>query len=223
MFTVSAPPQTLHDLPLETEVTLGGTGAADVRASVADPYVAAITGEQIKATDPELATFVNDSDSRFYVIGLRFSLGGSDRSRIERATFGLALDSASEASAVVWSMSPLRLMTRVPQPVGAGLEVGLGPHLKLTGTWAADMDRERCYVIALGEGERDAEWRYVRRPQLPLDGVHQMVAIIRSPVGTSSRARIALTATARQRKFGLIPVRALIPPEMREVTFNSIH
>ncbi len=185
--------------------------------SLAPTRVTALARDAIRAGDPDLVAFVDGTSDEFFLCLFRCSLAGSSRVRVERATFRVALTMDQATPALVWSMSPLQLTGRSSQPLGASVEVGFAPFLKLSGTWADDADRERCYVRAIGEGEADAEWRYARQPEIALDGSHQMTAVLRVPPGQKATVNIALTGVARGRRAGLFPFRAKLPSALQPI------
>jgi hypothetical protein len=187
--------------------------------------VALLSSEAMRGNDDALADFVDQADADFYHCRITCSLAGGENVRIERVTLRFSLEGEGDADdkptpAAIWSMAPLQLVKRSPQPLGVSVGVNFGPFLKLAGTWAEDMDRERCYVFALGEGESKAEWRYTRQPDVPLDGPHRMDAVIRLPRQGSNQARLALTGTGRRRKLGLFPFRARLERQQRELSIG---
>jgi hypothetical protein len=195
-------PTRLENFDLVEEEFLGGPPSDGLergrRATVARPVVELIGPELVRA-DAELLRFLERSSAEFYLAHFRCSLGVGPRDELEEATVRVDLGS-EEGEAVAWSLSPLRLVQRVPRDhVSLGAEISLGPMFKIRGDWAPLTEREECYVYALGEGESDPEWRYRRTAHEQLLGVHDMTMVVQVPPNRGVHGTVQITARVRHR------------------------
>jgi hypothetical protein len=216
MITMTFEQPELEPVPLVPEQTMGGVDRyagpdeyeTDVRASIGKPLDRSISEVDVVG-DPELADFLSAHPAeKFHLVRLVCSFSDGEEDVLERATFGVRLENMTESSApahpppIAWSLAPLRLITKLRHSGSAGGGVNLGPMLSLTGQWATEAEVSRCYVYALGEGEEDPEWRYVRTATVYLDGVHPMTMVIQRSLAPI-KATISLHAIVRKKRFGL--------------------
>jgi hypothetical protein len=215
MATMHFPPPDLVDLSLEPEVFLGGaplTADSRRRASVGRPAVRQIGVTEV-SDDPALVAFVQQSTSRFFLVSLVCGFAAGEHDRIDSATVGVDLESDGD-EAIAWSLSPVRLMHRVPGiDIGAGADITFGPFLSIHGDWATPEEREKCFVYAVGEREPDPEWRYRRTALESLNGLQQMAMVVEVPPHTVARGSVRVEARLTHRNV-LIRTRVTMPADV---------
>jgi hypothetical protein len=136
--------------------------------------------------------------------------------RVVAARLSVALlgeDGARVPDAVVWSMDPLRAST----PITAKLELNIGVNGKFGVKRTQDIPTDLVYLLAEGEGENPAEWLFAETRAVSLAGVHRLGVVTRTPADRACRIDLALAATRREKRLGLVPYRARIPSRVRTI------
>jgi hypothetical protein len=125
----------------------------------------------------------------------------------------LGEDGRRVSDAVVWSMAPLRAST----PITEKLELTIGVNGKFGVKKTQDIPTDLVYLLAEGEGENPAEWMFAETKAVTLAGVHRLSIVTRTPADHACRVDLALAATRREKRLGLVPYRAEIPPRVRTI------
>jgi len=77
-----------------------------------------------------------------------------------------------------------------------------------------EISKDLLYLVAEGEGENPVEWAFTATSAVALAGVHRLSLVTRAAAQGGCRAELALAATRREKRFGLVPYRAKIPPRI---------
>lgn len=125
----------------------------------------------------------------------------------------LGADGERVPDAVVWSMDPLRAST----PITGKLALNIGVNGKFGVSKTQDIPLDLVYLLAQGEGENPAEWIFSETKAVSLAGVHRLSVVIRTPAERACRVDLALAATRREKRLGVVPYRAQIPPHVRAI------
>ena len=72
--------------------------------------------------------------------------------------------------------------------------MSLTPMLQIKGSWAPDKDRDVCWLLALGVGECDPEWRLRETRDASIRGPHAFTMVVHSPTEEATTGRMNLTA-----------------------------
>lgn len=219
MEDLQLPKVTSADVDLVRRHVLGGPGEHRVRGQVSIGRSEAVLlspDSPQPRVEPVRALARNDDKCRYYLVLLSctFRTGPAPvvRARLSVALSQEASDGAAEP--VVWSMDPLRASA----PTAARRTVRIGVNLKFL---TAEVIRETSdpdHVIAEGEGESQAEWVF-NAPALA--GVYHLSLVARMPAGASCQADLALAATRRETRFGVMPYRAEIPPHVATIRLSD--
>ncbi|MDQ4037231.1 MAG: hypothetical protein M3313_02485 [Actinomycetota bacterium] len=91
----------------------------------------------------------------------------------------------------------------------------------------AKVEKEETYtstlphVVAYGEGESIAEWRFDATQAEIIDGVYRLPFVARTSWRVRCRAELVVAATCRERLGGLIPYRAELPPVVATIVMEG--
>jgi hypothetical protein len=78
-------------------------------------------------------------------------------------------------------------------------------------------DHDKPFLLGLGEGQSDPEWRFRRSSGHEIEGIQQLAAIIRAPCGAQTTGEITIAASIHRRVAGLVRYRALLPAALASV------
>ncbi|CAL9368700.1 hypothetical protein SUDANB105_00815 [Streptomyces sp. enrichment culture] len=124
---------------------------------------------------------------------------------------------SADRQPIAWSISPKRRAV----PVAPSGSLTLTANLMLVDAGVEftpqQGGREELFVVGMGERDSDPEWRFTATPDTPLIGDEALSLIVRTPVGVPTQAHITVAATVKQRRLGLIPYRAELPPALRTI------
>ncbi|MFD7441215.1 hypothetical protein [Streptomyces sp. NPDC059909] len=196
------------------------------RISLGAPVVRLLTGMQAAEGDGDWGDFLESQSTRYdyLLLSLVCSFRPSpDGAPFTNAGIGVRLEAPGQSDdqqPIAWSTSPKkRAVPVVPSGsltltanlmlVDAGVE--FTPH---------QGGREELFVVGMGERDSDPEWRFTATPDTPLVGDESLSLIIRTPVGVPTQAHITVAATVKQRRLGLIPYRAVLPPALQTIALQ---
>lgn len=174
--------------------------------------------------DAELAqVLVRDTEEHHYYLVSLTCTFRADPVPVEKARLSVVLCQAPVPGVpepVVWSMDPLRAST----PVTHSRTLHIGPNAKLAPvglerneTFTADLH----HIMAEGEGESQVEWVFTKTEAVDLRGVHHLTLVARTSARVPCHADLALAATRWERRFGLVPYRAEIPPHVATIRLSE--
>jgi hypothetical protein len=207
------------DVDLVRRHVLGGPGDRRVSGQVSIGRSEAVLlrpGSPWLEAEPA-KTLIRDEDKYLYHLVMITCTFRTGPEPVIRARLSVALSpepNDGSGEPVVWAMDPLRTSA----PATARRTVRIGVNLKFV---TAEMTRETPgldHVIAEGEGERQVEWAFVAPA---LAGVYRLSLVARTPVGSACRADLALAATRRETRLGVVPYRAEIPPRVATIRLTG--
>ncbi len=191
------------------------------RVSLGTPVVRPLTAAQATEGDGDWQDFLESQADQYDFLLLSQVCSFRpcpDGTPIVEAGISIRLEAPGEPierQPIAWSISPKK----------RALPVTRSNQLKLTAKLMfveADLEltpnlggREEHSVIGMGERDSDPEWRFSATAGTPLIGDETLALIVRIPVGVPATARIAMAATVKHRRLGLIPCRAELPPALR--------
>lgn len=228
---IGVPKLAAVDVDLVRRRTLGGPGDMRVAGQIAigrsEPKRLHPDSPEV---GPELARQLEREAERhhYHLLMLSCTIRPA-AAPVVRATFSVQLLQATVTGVpdpVVWSMDPLRRAT----PVKHRREISVGPSIKIipeivelggTAGYTDEYTSQMWHVVGLGEGESQVEWVFTATPAVDLTGVHHLGLVAKTSARVSCRADLALAATRQEKKLGLVPYRAEIPPRLGTVRFNG--
>lgn len=198
------------------QISIGRSEAMRLR-----PDSAGLDGELVQAVARDA------EDQHYYLIWLSCTFRASS-APVMTARLSVALRQEPAwgvPEPVVWSMDPLRAST----PVTHRRTRRFGPNVKIpeiVGVDAAtehvwEFTSELCHIVAEGEGESQVEWTFTSTAATDLMGVHRLSLIARTSAQIACRAELALSATRREKWFGLVPYGAEIPPQVATIPLSG--
>lgn len=193
------------------------------RISLGTPVVRPLTAAQAAEGDGEWVEFLELQAGQYdylllsLVCSFRPSPGGTP---FVDAGIGIQLEVPGEPTdrrPIAWSISPKK--RALPATPSAQLKLTAKLMLVEAGVefTPEQGSREELFVVGMGERDSDPEWRFSATASTPLVGDESLALIVRAPVGMPARAHITIGATVRQRRLGLIPYRAQLPPALRTI------
>ncbi|GAA1294857.1 hypothetical protein GCM10009647_006320 [Streptomyces sanglieri] len=84
----------------------------------------------------------------------------------------------------------------------------------------SDATAESFGVVGMGKLRSDPEWRFRPVNGRPLVGDERISMVVRIPAGQLAQATLQVSATVRQRRMGLVPYRAELPKQVRQVNLR---
>ena len=222
--TISLPDLPVTPVILEPRRLLGppDEGALERRVGMGRPFAIRLRPEKL---DRDAAAFVRAEEERasYYLFTLPVSFYPEAQAPLLSADLGILLSqdgAVGEPEPVAWSMSP----TQVSSPRRPSTTVTLTARLLfMEAKVSRDIGSEQpeFFLLGLGEGKSDPEWRFRPTSQQPLVGVHRLSLIVWAPAGVRCAADIRIGASVRQRKAHLISYRGVLPPEAAHFTFPN--
>jgi hypothetical protein len=224
--TIEIPEVELKDAPLVARSTLGADVREDERT--APRRVSFGRGEPVPLTgdgDAELqALLAGDPEHRYWVLSFTCSFRPGDEPIVES---GLAVELRTDDGGqkpVIYALDP-ELLTRKTErtrtfsfsPKVLAGPATLGGEVSNT----EKVDVEQAYVVGTGRREAIAEWFFRAQPAVALEGMHDLTLLVRVPAARSATAQISMTAKIRRRFAGLVPYRATLDPELREMAIPA--
>lgn len=226
--TIAMAAAELVDVPLEPRDVLSGTAGEAVvqRVSFGRTEPTAFR-DTTSGLDAELVAYLAERpEHRFCGLTFTCNFRPDDDEPIVETRVGVRLGTApatgeaGTAAPIVWSMNPELLSKPVTTKVGFSLtpKVMLVPlEVSAQASHERESTREENYIVGTGRDESTAQWFFRRTQSVALEGMHELQMVIRAPAGGISTAEVILAAKIRRRLIGIIPYRAALPAELREV------
>jgi hypothetical protein len=182
--------------PIESKITVGRTDAL--------PTTAADT-----IADKQLSEYLDGlvSEIAFVRLVVRMSFRPAADERFERALLALeleALGAADEDQPLARALEPERRESG-PYKVHKDSSFGFALHtlqvpvgVEVGRSSATDAEVRRSYVVAVGLGESDPEWRYQRTETMELEGTHEMDVLVQLRRGVAAEARLSLAGNVHK-------------------------
>jgi len=193
------------------------------RISLGTPVVRALTATQAAEGDENWVEFLESQAGQydFLLLSLVCSFRPSpDGTPFVDAGIGIRLEAPGEPTdrqPIAWSISPKKRAF----PVVPSAQLKLTAKLMLIEAGVEftpeQGSREELFVVGMGERDSDPEWRFTATASAPLVGDESLALIVRVPAGVPALAHITMATTVKQRRLGLIPYRAELPPALRTI------
>ncbi|MFF4160581.1 hypothetical protein [Streptomyces sp. NPDC001678] len=197
------------------------------RISLGMPVIRPLTATQAAEGDEDWVEFLESQAGQYdyFLLSLICSFRPSpDGTPFVDAGIGIRLEAPGQTAdrqPIAWSISPKKRALPVTPS---------SPQLKLTAKLMlveAGVEytpeqggREELFVVGMGERDSDPEWRFSATASTPLVGDESITLIVRAPAVVPAQAHITMAATVKQRRLGLIPYRAELPPALRTIDFR---
>lgn len=215
------------DVVLVRRRVLGGPGDHQVsgQISIGRSEVMRLRPDSA-GVDEELARMLARDDEKYHyhlvLLSCTFRTGSAP---VVSARLSVALrrdHGDGVADAVVWSMDPLRASTPVihRRTLHIGSNAKLVPEivrLERGREFTADLH----HIVAEGEGESQVEWVFTKTKAVDLVGVHHLTLVARTSTRVPCHADLALAATRRETRYGLVSYRAEIPPRIATIRLSE--
>ncbi|MGW2552955.1 hypothetical protein [Streptomyces sp. NPDC001635] len=225
---VALPATPEHEVELLAEPRLGASPPdarlAD-RLTISEPVIHRLTPTEVDEQSdgrPSAASAAPGSEYCLlsFVCTFRPPPNPADHVPFSDAAVGLLLESPgapAESQPIAWSISPKERPT-----AGGSRQTKLGLTAKLAIVQPSfeytKQDQEREFkVVGMGEQHRDPEWRFHTADGRELYGDERISVVIRMSAGQPVRATLRVSATVRQRRLGLVPYRAVLPVQVRQI------
>ncbi|MCX5341904.1 hypothetical protein [Streptomyces atratus] len=196
------------------------------RISLGTPVVRPLNATQAAEGDGDWVEFLESQADQYdyLLLNLVCSFRPSpDGTPFVDAGIGIRLEAPGEPAdrqPIAWSISPKKQAL----PVTPSAQLSLTAKLMFVEAgveYTPQQDgREELFVVGMGERDSDPEWRFSATAGTPLVGDESLALIVRVPTGVPARAHITMAATVKQRRLGLIPYRAELPPALRTIDFR---
>ncbi|MFF0389248.1 hypothetical protein ACFYS8_11190 [Kitasatospora sp. NPDC004615] len=181
-----------------------------------------LTAEQAAQGDEEWRDFLESESahSDYLLLSLVCAFRPSDNDDpFVDAGLGIRLEAPDEPAdrqPIAWSIAPKKRLA----PAGRVGRVALTAKLAIVESTldvTPDQQQEHLFLVGMGEHDSDPEWRFKATSSVPLIGDETLTVVVKAPTGATVRAHVSVAATVRQRRLGLIPYRAHLPPALRTI------
>jgi hypothetical protein len=185
--------------------------------SVSAPVVGPLDIDKAARNYPHLSAYLQQRRHTHELKTLSIACSFASRSHpLLRAAIVISLtrdDQATDHTPIAWCLQPDRVDKPVRTlPTKLSFDIAVPPKAKVeVGPAQEDPNRERYVILAHGEGTATPEWLFRRMSKHDFDGTHWLGMIVLLPRKTPVTADIALTATIRDKKLGVIPCSADLP------------
>lgn len=206
----------------ELHARLEQTSLSARRVSLGEPRARLLSPDEMSDTDTADFLTAEATFADFWLINLTINFYPEPDEPIDSAVIGLQLrhDGPADAKpAIAWSVWPTKLSAPMSQSSTLAVTAKLGlfePNASRTTTQAQD----KTYLLALGEGQSDPEWRFRRLPGHEIEGIQQLATIIRAPRGSQVTGEITIAASIYRRLAGLVRYRAKLPAGLATVSLR---
>ncbi|GEM_PF-2190886 len=226
MTIIDLPAAPFHDIELVAVPRLGGGGAQERvsgRISLA-PIVWPLSAEQAAARDAQWRDYLiaQSPHSDYSLLDLTCAFRpAADGDPFDDATVGILLESpGADVAPIAWSIAPKNRA----RPAKSRPEVKITASLGVVQV-GADVKPgeagEEVYVVGMGERDSDPEWRFHATSGHVLIGDEPLTLMVKIPAGLPAYAHVSIAATIKQRRLGLIPYRAELPPELQTIDLRK--
>jgi hypothetical protein len=227
MQSFEIPVPELEPVVLEARAELNGrldrSSQRTRRVSVGEPQAMQLSPDLL--SDAIAAEFLRQQagSADFWLLTLAISFYPDPGDPIDSAAVGLLLTHDGpdgSPPAIAWSIWPTKLLAPGSQSstLTVGAQLGfLQPQISRTTT----RDHGDPFLLGLGEGQSDPEWRFRRSPDCEIEGIHRLAAIIRAPRETHVTGAITIAASIRHRIAGLTRYRAMLPARLESISLPT--
>jgi hypothetical protein len=234
MTIIDLPTGPVHDIDLVVEPRLQAVEAPERvhgLISLSTPTVYPLTGEEAAARDAEWGGFLKAeaAHSDYCLLGLVCRLRpASDGDTFEDAAVGIRLESPGQPAdrqPIAWSIAPKERIypsaSTSPPQITIGATLGIAQVQVPVPIPVPNHGDATPYLVGMGERESNPEWRLHATSGRALLGDESLTVMVKIPVGQPAYAHLSLAATIKQKRFGLIPYRADLPPVLSTVDLRG--
>jgi hypothetical protein len=190
------------------------------RVSIGEPQAMQLSPDVL--SDGIAAEFLRQQagTADFWLLTLAISFYPDSAEPIDSAAVGLLLSHDGpdvSPPAIAWSLWPTKLLAPGNQSNTITVSAQLGfiqPQISRTTT----RDHGDPFLLGLGEGQSDPEWRFRRSSDCEIEGIHRLAAIIRAPRGAHVTGAVTIAASIRYRIAGLARYRAVLPAGLASIS-----
>jgi hypothetical protein len=195
------------------------------RVSVGEPHAMQLFPNDL--SDGTAAEFLRQQaqSADFWLLNMAISFYPDRGEPIDSAAIGLLLTHDgpdSSPPAIAWSIWPTELLAPSSQTNTVTVTAKLGfiqPQIQQTTT----RDRGGSFLLGLGEGQSDPEWRFRRSSGHEVEGIQRLAAIIRAPRGAQVTAAVTIAACIHRRLAGLVRYRAMLATGLASISLPPQH
>jgi hypothetical protein len=221
----------LTDVVLETRHLLGdGLDEDELREpgrvsfGVRDPVELSASSPGV---DPDLVAFLaGHKEDRFIAAGFTCSFRPAEEP-ITECRLAIRLrrtqPDGPAGDPVVWSVEP----EMMHKPIERTVQVTLNAQAKYVLSAGASRETTQkytvddCYLISTGKNESVAEWFFRPTATVPkIEGMHDLRLVARFPADIPVTADVLMSAKIQRRVAGLIPYRAILPPQLSKIPLS---
>ncbi|MCX4545714.1 hypothetical protein [Streptomyces sp. NBC_01565] len=217
VFEINVPLPEMIDLPMLPQRVMHGTPGDRLtgRVSFGVPYVRPLDSDAL--TDLGLREFAGQGAVRaFRLLALQVNFAVDRDDLVLDATVGVILRNDSPTSPgapLARTLEPMRLAGPVTRSSTVAVTAKLGivePQVtrQTTGSGGDPL------LVADGLGSSEPVWFFRRTGRQNLEGSYQLMMVVEVPPAARASAMLALAASVRHRKFGIIRYRAQMPPDL---------
>lgn len=174
-------------------------------------------------------SLLRDAGHRYWVLAFTCSFQPGDEPILES---GLAVQlgpgpaDTSDDGPLVWALDPELLSTKSERTktfrINPKVVVATVGELQLGElTNEKKLQVKTAYVVGTGKLQSVARWFFRAPPSAALEGMHDLRMLVRVPAGHATNAQIVMTAKIRRRFAGVVPYRATLPPDARQLTIPA--
>ncbi|MFI6153041.1 hypothetical protein ACIBCA_10140 [Kitasatospora sp. NPDC051170] len=192
------------------------------RVSLGVAAVQRLTAEQASQGDEEWLGYLESESahSDYLLLSLVCAFRPADNEdEFVDAGVGIQLEAPDEPEdrqPIAWSIAPKKRTS----PAGRVGRIALTAKLAIVESTldvTPNQQHEHLFLVGMGERDSDPEWRFKATSAAPLIGDETLTIVVKAPAGAAVRAHVSVAATVRQRRLGLIPYRADLPPALRTI------
>jgi hypothetical protein len=201
----------------------GGSVLAN-RVSIGVPILLPFGGGPA-ADDPQVAEYLRLNEERYrtQLLAVPCSFTSGPEPLVGAVlTVALTSDDGPDAEQPVARCLTPRKQSRKASSRPISLELGLSASPSVRGMIGAPQQEaeETYFLLAHGEGTSDPGWLFRRTKGIDFDDVYHHSMLVTLPWQAPARARLALSASVRRRRGGIIPYTAQLPDRVREVALH---
>jgi hypothetical protein len=186
------------------------------RISLGEPRVTTLRAADLPNEDVAEFLRQEESNANFWLVNLVVSFYPEPKEPIDSAAIGLLLahdGPVGSPQAIAWSIWPAKLSFPSNESSTLSVTANLGfiqPQISRTAT----RDHEHPFLLGLGEGQCDPEWRFRRSSGHEVEGIHHLAAVVRAPRKVQVKGAITVAASIRRTLSAVVRYRAELPPAL---------
>jgi len=190
------------------------------RISLGEPRVTTLRAADLPNEDVAAFLRQEETTASFWLANLVVSFYPEPKEPINTAAIGLLLTHdgpVGSVPAIAWSLWPAKLSYPSNESNTLGVTANLG-FIQPQMTRTATREHEHPFLLGLGEGQCDPEWRFRRSSGHEIEGIHRLAAVIRAPRKVQVTGAITVAASIRRGIAGLVRYRAELPPALASLS-----